>query len=123
MKYLTLIFIVALFPLNSFAIRLIIDGRTYYVSNYQISDNGQTIIVRENKALNKLLSQKHCAKDKNNRKIASRFKKKSGQRAVPKRKRANPFGDLMKSLDGGFQRMHKGLEVTPKKKPYVQDFR
>jgi hypothetical protein len=123
MKIIALAFTLILLPVNSYAIRLIIDGRTYYVDNYQISDNGQTIIVKENKILNKTLSQRHCAKNKNSRKVAGRSKKNSASNTKAIRKRSNPFGSLMKSLDGGFQRMHNDFKVAPKKKPYVQDFR
>ncbi len=101
------------------AIKVIIGDKSYYVENYKISDNGQTITIKENSSLNRALVNAQCPTKKTRRKIAS-----TGARKIKKfKQRSNPFGDLMKSLDGGYQRLDNRFKKTKKKEPYVQDFR
>ena len=97
----TIAIILLIFSLPTFAIKVVVGDKTFYVEQYEIKNNGRTIVFKNNVELGRNLASHDC---------------KSGTKPYRPKRRPSGFGALMKDLEGGYKQLENAVTKEPVKK-------
>ena len=106
------------FSVQSYAIDLIIGGKTYYIKKFEIKEDGKTIVIPYTIHLSEAAFKKSESCESNSQSKRSPANSNSSVRESGGKLKAkqHPFNQLMQDLDGQYKSLSDQLRIKRKKR-------